>query len=64
MFVHVAEEGLLKFGEPKLASAPDCLITENRMSSHPEAFQTIGAFANCHQNLCPVNLQSEPLTSR
>ncbi len=64
VFVHVAEEGLLKFDEPKPAAACDCLITENRMSSHPEAFQTIGAFVNCHQNLCPINLQSEPLTSR
>ncbi len=64
MFVHVAEEGLLKFDEPKPAATHDCFLTENRMSSHPEAFQTIGAFANCHQNLWPINLQSEPLTSR
>jgi hypothetical protein len=39
VFVHVAEEGLLKFDEPKPAAAHDCLVTENRMSSHPEAFQ-------------------------
>jgi hypothetical protein len=40
VFVHVAEEGLLKFDELKPAAAHDCFITENRMSLHLEAFQT------------------------